>query len=92
MNRQSDGLPRRVLPAGCLLTLLSAGLTCLLLLINGSLVMAALDSIPSTAPNWVKKPEFIQFMLFLVPVLLVVVQWMLIDYVRAKFRQRTSDE
>lgn len=88
MNHPSNPLPRRVLPAGCLFALVSAAVTCLMLLINGALVMAILDSIPNTAPTWARKPEFVQFMLFLVPVLLVVVQWMMIDYVRSRFRQR----
>jgi uncharacterized membrane protein YhdT len=74
------------------LTLGSATLTCLLLLVNGSLVMAVLDSVPNTAPSWARKPEFVQFMLFLMPVLLVVVQWIMIDYVRGRFRRRTLDD
>ena len=92
MNRDPKLLPRRLLPVGCVLALGSATLTCLLLLVNGSLVMAVLDSVPNTAPSWARKPEFVQFMLFLMPVLLVVVQWIMIDYVRGRFRRRTLDD
>ena len=63
-----------------------------MLLINGAPVMAILDSVPSSAPRWARKPEFVQFMLFLLPVLLVVVQWMMIDYVRSRFRRRSFDD
>ena len=87
MSRDSNPLTRRVLPAGCAFTLGSAAMTCLLLLVNGSLVMALLDSVPNTAPAWARKPEFVQFMLFALPVLLVVVQWITIDYVRGRLRK-----
>jgi uncharacterized membrane protein YhdT len=90
--RDPNPLPRRILPAGCLIALGSVALTCLLLLLNGSLVLAILDSIPSTAPSWAKKPEFLQFLLFLLPVLMVVVQWIVIDYVRSRFRRRSLDD
>ncbi len=68
----------------------SALLTCLLLFINGSLVMAILTVAAKSGPQWIQKPQFSQFMLFLVPVVLVVVQWMMIDYVRTRFSQRSS--
>ena len=87
MRHDPSSLPARVLPAGCLMMLLSAGVTCLMLLVNGSLVMAVLDSIPNNAPPWARKAEFVQFMLYLVPVLLVVIQWMMIDYIRSRFRR-----
>ena len=55
VSERSRSLPRRVMPAGCLITFGSAAVTCLMLLINGSLVMAILDSIPNTAPPWARK-------------------------------------
>ncbi len=77
--------------AGCLLALGSALLTCLMLFINGSLVMALLAAFASSGPSWATKPEFSQFVLFLLPVVLVVIQWMMIDYVRTRFRQRSPE-
>ncbi len=68
----------------------SAILSCLMLFINGSLVMAVLTAFAVSGPSWATKPEFSQFMLFLIPVVLVVVQWMMIDYVRSRFQQRSS--
>ncbi len=72
--------------AGCIVALGSALLTCLMLFINGSLVMALLNAYATSGPSWANKPEFAQFMLFLMPVVLAVAQWMMIDYVRGRFR------
>ena len=79
---------RRALAGGCLLSLGSAFVTCLMLFINGSLVLAFLATFAGSGPAWMSNPRFAQFMLFLLPVVLAVVQWMMIDYVRSKFRQR----
>lgn len=90
MNQQVDPDPSGSMAAGCLLALGSALLTCLMLFINGSLVMALLGAFAAAGPSWIAKPEFSQFMLFLIPVVLVVIQWMMIDYVRTRFSQRSS--
>lgn len=76
---------------GCVMALGSALLTCLMLFVNGSLVMAILTAIASSGPTWLSKPEFSQFMLFLVPVLMVIAEWMMIDYLRARLGQRSAD-
>ena len=85
MSGQPDSNQRDTIMAGCLMAFGSALLTCLMLFINGSLVMALLTAFSTSGPSWVSKPEFAQFMLFLTPVALVVVQWMMIDYVRTRF-------
>ena len=77
----------KAIPRGCLLSLGSALVTCLMLFINGSLVLAFLAVFDRVGPAWMRDPSFSQFMLFLVPVLLVVVQWIMIDYVRSRFQQ-----
>ena len=77
--------------AGCLMALASAMLTGVLLFINGSLVMAVMSAFAASGPSWAAKREFSQFMLFLMPVVLVVIQWMMIEYVRTRFRQRSPD-
>ncbi|MCG8648853.1 MAG: hypothetical protein MI861_03420 [Pirellulales bacterium] len=74
-----------------MMALASATLTCFLLFLNGSLVMAILAAVAAAGPSWTSKPEFSQFMLFLMPVVLVVVQWLMIDYVRTRFQQRSPD-
>ena len=91
MNWRGDANERSTMTAGCMLAFGSALLTCLMLFINGSLVMALLTAFASSGPYWVRKPQFTQFMLFFMPVLLAVIQWMMIDYVRSRFRQRRPD-
>lgn len=70
---------------GCLLALGSALLTCLMLFINGSLVMGILAALATTGPAFLSDERFRQFVLFSLPVLLAIVQWMMIDYVRRRF-------
>lgn len=81
------------LAAGCLLTVGSALLTCLMLFINGSLVMAILVAINQVIPPQFHYPAVFQFLLFSMPVLLAVLQWMMIDYVRTRLslRRRRPD-
>lgn len=62
-----------------------------MLFINGSLVLAFLAAFDRIGPDWMRNPSFAQFMLYLVPVLLVVVEWMMIDYVRSRFQQSSED-
>ena len=83
---------RQTMAVGCLLGVGSALLTCVLLFINGSLVMALLTALSGSGPQWTKNPEFSQFMLFLLPVILVVIQWKSLDYVRSRLGQRHHDQ
>lgn len=72
-------------------SLASAAATCGLLFINGSLVLAILQVIDAAGFPWLRDQEGLsQFVLFVVPVALVVIQWMMIDYVRTRFRSRDS--
>lgn len=80
------------LASGCVVALSSALLTCLLLFINGSLVWALLSALAKSGPSWLARPESSQFLLFLVPVLLVVAEWMMIDYVRTRFSRRVDTD
>jgi hypothetical protein len=80
---------RRVAVAGgCLAALGSAVLTCLLLFVNGSLVLAILDVLDGDGMRWLDEQGLSQFLLFVVPVALVVIQWLMIDYVRTRFSSR----
>ena len=91
MSWQGNADERNIVTAGCLIATGSAVLTGFLLFINGSLVMAILAALAQSGPEWMAKPAFSQFMLFAMPVLLVVIEWMMIDYVRTRFRQRPSE-
>ena len=92
MTSSGDADQRGTLAGGCLIALASALLTCLMLFINGSFVWALLSLFAKTAPSWATKPEFAQFALLLFPVLLVVAEWMMIDFVRSRLRSRQSND
>ena len=77
---------RGTLAGGCLIAFVSALVTCLMLFINGSFVWAILTALTKSGLTWMSKPEVSQFVLFVFPVLLVIAEWMMIDYVRARIR------
>lgn len=74
---------------GCLFVIASTLLTCLLLFINGGLVQAAYAVLAPTGPALMGNPRVSQFVLFTVPVLLVVVEWVMIDFVIGRLRRST---
>lgn len=87
------GESRGAVAAGCLFSLASAALTCGLLFINGSLVLAILQVVGAAGFDPLASDQhegLVQFALFVLPVALVVIQWMMIDYVRTRFRSRSS--
>lgn len=73
--------------AGCLFGLASTLVTGVLLFLNGALVLAVFQTLAPTGPEWMQKPEVMQFSLFVAPVVLVVLQWMMIDYLRHHLRR-----
>lgn len=70
------------IPVGCVLAMLSAAATCTMLVINGVIVMAFLRSLARSGADWARDPRLMQFLLLLVPVVMVVLQWMVLDYLR----------
>ena len=91
MSRAQQRQDRVPLATGCLFATGSALLTCLMLFINGSLVMGILTALATTGSPLLGNEKFRQFVLFSVPVLLAVVQWMMIDYVRTRLSRRRRD-
>lgn len=91
MSWRGNADERNTVTAGCLTAFFSAAVTGFLLFINGSLVMAVLTALARSGPSWAGEPKFSQFMLFSIPVLLVVAEWMMIDYVRTRMSQRPSE-
>lgn len=87
MRRKQQVSGSQTLAAGCLASLASAALTCLLLFVNGSLVMALLVAAAGWGLPWVRNPQVSQFLLFSLPVVLTIIQWIAIDYVRTRFRR-----
>lgn len=68
----------------------SAAFTGLLLFVNGSLVLAILSAMSSNDVPYIGKPEISQFLLFSMPLGMVVVQWLMFDYVRERLSTRGS--
>ncbi|MBB3207654.1 hypothetical protein FHS27_003479 [Rhodopirellula rubra] len=83
------------LAGGCLATFVSAAITSCLLILNGALVMAMLSTAAAAGVEWVEGPRMSQFILFSAPILLVILQWMMIDTLRRILHKRrwrqTSD-
>lgn len=77
--------------AGIASALLSALATGFLLLVNGALVLVLLGSAVSVTPPWLSRDGVLQFLLFLVPLLLVVLEWMIWDFVCGFFYRDGSD-
>tara|TARA_R110002167_G_scaffold339660_1_gene547502 strand:+ start:29 stop:343 length:315 start_codon:yes stop_codon:yes gene_type:complete len=88
-ENQQDASGRAASPRllGCAATLGSVVVTCVLLFFNASFVMALLTAAESNFPIWAKNAEASQFILFTMPLVLVVMQWMIIDYARSRFRR-----
>ena len=82
----------KYLPLGCVAAISFALVTCLLLIINGSVVIGLLDSLPAGTPTFLKGPKVIQFLLFFSPVLMVVIEWQIIDAVMGIFVPKQSFE
>ena len=91
MNLRGNHDERSTMTMGCVVSFGAAVLTGFMLFINGSLVMAVLAALARSGPSWASNPEASQFLLFLMPVVMVVVEWMMIDYVRSRFRHYPAE-
>lgn len=91
MSRPHEPSLHTALPAGCLFAIGSAAVTAVLLFVNGSLVMAMLLTAEGLRWEWVHDPRVTQFLLFSLPLVLAILQWMAIDYVRSRFRRPPQD-
>ncbi len=69
--------------AACLTAMGSALMTGFLLFLNGGGVLAAVNTLASGGLEELNDDRFSQFLVLFGPVLMVVVQWMMIDYLRA---------
>ncbi|MCO8122743.1 hypothetical protein NHH03_13430 [Stieleria sp. TO1_6] len=72
------------------LAFISALVTVTLLLVNGSLVLIALNTWAKQGPAWMQRPGFLQFILFAAPLLLTIVQWMTWDAIRGIWSRETE--
>jgi len=72
---------------GCFYVLGVAAMACLLLFINGGMVMAFFEAATETGPRWLRNKQLMQFTLFVAPVVLLILQWMIFDFVRRVLRK-----
>lgn len=66
---------------GCGYLITTCFFTCLFLLINGRLAFLAYRWLAPSGPHFVQQPRFAQFVLFLAPVLMLVIEWYVADRV-----------
>ena len=70
----------RLRSAGGCASLLCTGLaTCVLVVANGITVSLSLPYLARLLPRWLLQPKVLQSLMFLLPVLLTIAQWWLID-------------
>ena len=69
----------------------SAVITAGLLFIDGSFVMAATSVAKESGLEWIGRDDVSQTLIFMLAPLLVVVQWMMIDYLRRRLRWQRRD-
>jgi hypothetical protein len=81
-------MPLADFAGGCLTSLSSVVLSCGLLLLNGAFVMASLSAFSAAGVSWFENEKVSQFLLFGGPVALLIVQWMMLDYLRFLWRRR----
>ena len=72
--------------AGCLYALLIAVVTAALLLVNGSIVLVMVQAFAQSGFALAARKDLAQVLLLALPVLMVVVQWKLIEYVFRRFQ------
>ena len=70
----------------------SALLTALLLLVNGSVTLILMGSLVDAGPDWIHREGLLQFVLFTFPLVMVVAQWKVLDFVRGLLTRESSDE
>lgn len=83
-TRDFEEEPERLATSGCLMSIGSAAVTGLLLFVNGSFVLAVISALSSSGIPLIGNPQVSQFFLFTLPIGMVVVQWLMIDYVRKR--------
>jgi len=76
--------------AGCLYGISIATVTGLLLFINGAIVLVFVRALVQSETSLLSRPDVAQLLLLSVPVVMVVFQWKMIDYVRGRFNRHSS--
>jgi hypothetical protein len=74
--------------SGCLMIVGSALLSCILLFFNGGFIMALLHAFADQGWTFTNDDRITQFIVLIGPVLLLIIQWMILDYLWARLRRR----
>jgi len=82
----------RVTTSGCLVIFASALVSCVLLFLNGGVTMALINAVGERGYTWVADDRITQFLVLIGPVLLLIIQWTMIDYLRTRFQRRPAVE
>jgi len=77
LRRRTNG-PRR---DGCGFVLLTFFFSCLLLVLNSALISRFVPPLMEAGPAFLARPGLVQAVLFIGPVVLVFVEWWLVDLV-----------
>lgn len=77
----------RPLSSGCVVVMAAAIVSCLLLFLNGGVVMALVNVLDDWGFSYMSDDRITQFIVLIGPVLLLVIQWLMIDYVTTRLRR-----
>lgn len=77
---------------GATAAFLFAGVTGVLLLINGSITLVVFRALADADPEWHERKGVTQFGLFAVPLVLVVTQWLILDVAVKLFHREPPED
>lgn len=99
-NESSAGTPYPVkrqsgffaLLGGAVSALWSAVVAAVMLLINGSITVIVLGALTDANPEWSDRKGVLQFGLFLIPLAMLLAEWVIWDFVRGLLARPPAEE
>jgi hypothetical protein len=73
--------------SGCLVVMTSALVSCVLLFLNGGVVMALVNALAQRGVAFASDERITQFLVLIGPVLLLILQWIMLDYLLIRLRR-----
>ena len=77
---------------GAMASMVSALVTVFLLSINGAIALVVFSVFAEGENEWLKRKDVLQFGLFTLPLILLVVEWIVWDQLQAMFGRRRSEQ
>lgn len=77
---------------GAMASMMSALVTVFLLSINGAIALVVFSVFAEGENEWLKRKDVLQFGLFTLPLILLVVEWIVWDQLQAMFGRRRSEQ